>query len=64
MVGNFDEVLIWRIIKDSPTELDPCVPTAVRLQIAKFKLHQYQWGAILPNLMFAEVTRYTRLASN
>jgi hypothetical protein len=31
---------------------------AVSVQIAKFLHHQYQWRAILPNLMLAKVTRY------
>ena len=32
---------------------------AVSIQIAKFKLRQYQWRAISPHLMLAKVTRYT-----
>ena len=31
---------------------------AVSIQITKFKLPQYQWRAISPNLMMAKVTRY------
>ena len=52
--GNFDKVLIWqfgefgvdRQIKNPPTELNTCV---VSIQIAKFKLCQYQRRAISPN---------------
>ena len=29
----------------------------VSIQIAKFKLRQYQWRVTLPNLMLAKVTR-------
>ena len=32
---------------------------AVRIQIANFKLCQYQQRAISPNLMLAKVTHYT-----
>ena len=32
---------------------------AVSIKIAKFKLCQYQWRAISPNLIFAKVTCYT-----
>ena len=32
---------------------------AVSIQIAKFKLRQYEWRAISPNLMLAKVSRYT-----
>ena len=31
----------------------------LNIQIAKFKIRQYKLRAILPNLMFAKVTRYT-----
>ena len=48
-----------RQIKNSPIELNACTPMVVSVQIAKFKLRQYQWRAILPNLMLAKVTRYT-----
>ena len=34
------------------------MPMAVRLKIA-FKLRQYCWRAISPNLMLAKVTHYT-----
>ena len=30
----------------------------VIIQIAEFKLHQYQWRAISPNLMLAKTTHY------
>ena len=50
---------IWRVryidTKNLPIELNACAPMAVRIQITKFKFHQYQWRAISPNL----IARYT-----
>jgi hypothetical protein len=49
---------IRRVLSNLVTiELNACVPKAVSIQIANFKLCQYQWIAILPNL--TRVTRYT-----
>jgi hypothetical protein len=59
LIWQFDEFSIDRQIKNSPIEFDARVPMTVSIQIAKFKLHQYRWRAILPNLMFAKVIHYT-----
>ena len=37
-------------------------PLALSIQIAKFKIQQYQLRAILPNLILAKITRYTALS--
>ena len=71
VVENFGEVLSWRFgefgidrqIKNSPTEVNARAPVAVTIQIVKFKLCQYQWRAISPNLMLTKVTRYMVCAS-
>ena len=55
--GNFGEVFNLYQIKK---ELNAYTPMGVRLQIAKFKLSQYHWRAISPNLiLLAKATRYT-----
>ena len=52
-MGNLGEVFNLVIGKfgRSPNELNTCAPMAVSIEIAKFKLCQYQWRAISPNLM-------------
>ena len=60
--------LIWQIsefgidhqVENSPIELNARTPMVVRIQIAKFRLHQYQWIAISPNLMLTKVTRVSQ----
>ena len=42
-------------------KLKPCVPLVLRIQITKFKLHQYILRANSPNLMLTKLFRYTVL---
>ena len=34
------------------------------IQITKFKLRQYQWRAIFPNVILVKVTRYMVVGNN
>ena len=42
-------------IKIHQLNLYACTPMAVRIQIAKLKLCQYQWRAISPNLTLTTI---------
>ena len=60
IAGNLGEVfnlVIW--VKIAKLKLTACAPMTLSVQIAKFKFHQYQLRAILPNLMLAKLTHYT-----
>ena len=59
---NFARFLIWRLGEFS--KVAKCLPMMLSIQIAKFKFHQYQVRAVLPNLMLAKVTRYTVVHSS
>ena len=59
--------LIWRFgekgedlqIKNSPISVIVWAPMALRIQIAKLKIHQYLLRANSPNLMLAKFSLYT-----
>ena len=43
---SYGEKNFGKIRYRAPDEFNPCMPMAVSIKIAKFKLHQYQWRAI------------------
>jgi hypothetical protein len=60
LIWQFGEFGIdCQIIKNSPIELNAHAPMVVSIQITQFKVRQYQWRPISPNLILAKVTRST-----
>ena len=57
--------LIWQFGKlgkdrqNLKLTINACVSMALSILIAKFKFHQYELRAVLPNLMLTKVTHYT-----